>query len=446
MSTHADPIRRQLGIGPKKVSQLVESLGLSQPTLSRALKGLGEEIVRIEEGRTIHYALRDTRRGIGEIPIYRVSAEGSLRQLGTLIPVRPDGFVMRQWDGKTLHSDSLPWWLFDMRPQGYLGRAYASRHALALALPAQLDQWDDTAALRALLVHGHDAPGNLLLGEAARERFLATDTPPIAHTDKPTAYLQLAEDAARGEIPGSSAGGEQPKFVAYAHTAEGPRHVIVKFTLPDPNPVTERWRDLLLAEHLALDTLNQHGIPAVPTRTMDFGAQRFLEVDRFDRVGALGRRGVFSMKALDAEFVGVGSADWPRIAHALLRQGHISAEAAAGTALLNAYGALIGNTDMHTGNLSFVSEHGRPYQLAPAYDMLPMGFAPKSGGGLPTELPEAKLHASIPPEVWRHASQLARQYLQRLRTEAGFSVAFQPCIDSLAHHLENAERKLQRLD
>ncbi len=46
-----------------------------------------------------------------------------------------------------------------------------------------------------------------------------------------------------------------------------------------------------------------------------------------------------------------------------------------------AFGMLIGNTDMHHGNLSFIiSLHGRPYALAPAYDILPMGFAPKVGG------------------------------------------------------------------
>lgn len=34
------------------------------------------------------------------------------------------------------------------------------------------------------------------------------------------------------------------------------------------------------------------------------------------------------------------------------------------TVRLWAFGMLIGNTDMHHGNLSFISSHGRPYQLA----------------------------------------------------------------------------------
>jgi len=446
VSAHADSIRIQLGRGLQQVRQLVGSLGLSQPTISRAINALGDEIVRIGNGPSIQYALRDTRRSIGEIPVFRVSAEGTIRQLGTLIPVRPDGFVMRQSDGKALHSDSLPWWLYDMRPQGYLGRNYAARHAATLGLPNQLNDWDDAHALRALLVHGFDAIGNLLLGEAARNAFLSSPPGnPIPQSDKQGAYIQFAEDSARGEVPGSSAGGEQPKFVSYVQTPVGPRHVIVKFSLADDNPVTERWRDLLLAEHLALDTLDDEGISAVRTRVMDFGTQRFLEVERFDRVGELGRRGLFSMKALDAEFVGAGAAGWSVIAHSLAKEGHISPESAAGASLLQAFGVLIGNTDMHTGNLSFVSEHGRPYDLAPAYDMLPMGFAPKSGGGIPSTLLDATIHADIPPEVWIRAAQIAKRYLGRLRSEQGFSPSFQPCIDALEQHIEAAAGKIARL-
>lgn len=88
MSAHADSIRIQLGRGPQQVRQLVGSLGLSQPTISRAINALGDEIVRIGSGPSIQYALRDAGRGIGEVPVYRVSAEGTIRQLGVLIPVR----------------------------------------------------------------------------------------------------------------------------------------------------------------------------------------------------------------------------------------------------------------------------------------------------------------------------------------------------------------------
>ena len=79
---------------------------------------------------------------------------------------------MVQADHKSFHSDGLPWWLFDMRPQGYLGRAYASTYASGLGLPANPEQWADADVVRALLAQGHDAIGNLLIGEQARSRFL----------------------------------------------------------------------------------------------------------------------------------------------------------------------------------------------------------------------------------------------------------------------------------
>ena len=446
MSSHADAIRTRLSGGPASARQLAETIGISQPTLSRALTELGDDVVRIGAARSIQYLLRDAARGLPDIPIYRVDAEGRIRQLGTLLPTRPDGFVMYQEDGAALHSDGLPWWLFDMRPQGYLGRAYAACHGAELGLPARLGDWTDTHALRALLAHGHDVVGNLLLGETARDRFLATAIPePIPNQRRAREYARLAQEAARGETPGSSAGGEQPKFTAFAATPDGPRHVIVKFTEAEEGPVTERWRDLLLAEHLALETLREAGIPAAKTCILDHRGQGFLEVERFDRIGTLGRRALISLAALDAEFVGAGNRGWPPIARRLAADGQIRREAADGADLLWAFGTLIGNSDMHGGNLSFVSEHGRPYDIAPAYDMTPMAFSPRSGGGLPDALPEAAIHATVANQTWRHAEALARTFLSRITAEIRFSHRFGPCIAALEHHIETASAKIDRL-
>ncbi len=447
MTLHADYIRMQLSGGPRSSAQLREKLSISQPTMSRALAELGGEIVRFGAARSIHYTLRDNTRRLPDIPIYRVNAEGSIRQLGTLIPVRPDGFVMRQEEGTTLHSDGLPWWLFDMRPQGYLGRAYVARHGAELGLPDRLKDWTDTHALRALLMHGHDIVGNILLGENAKDRFLATPMPePISLSRKTEEYARLALEAARGETPGSSAGGEQPKFTAYATTPDGERHVIVKFSELEDGPVSERWRDLLLAENLALETLREEGILAAKTQIIDHGGQRFLEVERFDRIGSLGRRALHSLSALDAEFAGLGTGGWPVITRILADDRQIHQEAADSANILWAFGTLIGNSDMHNGNLSFISEQGRPYSIAPAYDMTPMAFAPRSGGGLPDALSEAAIHSSVPNEIWRHAEALARKFLGRVMGASGFSRRFEPCMDALKQHLETAGAKIGRLE
>lgn len=446
MSQNVDSIRMCLFGGSLSARQLTEKIGVSQPTISRALNGLGDEVVRIGTAQSIQYALRDTMRGLPDIPIHRVDAEGRIRQLGTLIPVRPAGFVMRQADGVTVHSDGLPWWLFDMRPQGYLGRAYAACHGAELGLPERLLDWNDTHALRALIVHGHDAIGNLLLGDIARDRFLAAPVPdPITEGQKAGEYARLALESARGGVPGTSAGGEQPKFTAFAMTPEGARHVIVKFSELEAGPVAERWRDLLLAEHFALETLRDADIPAARARVLDFGDQRFLEVERFDRIGNLGRRVLISLAALDAEFVGGRTSDWPSVARRLAAGGQIRPEAADGADLLWAFGTLIGNADMHPGNLSFISEHGRPYDIAPAYDMTPMAFAPRPGGGLPDTVFEATIHAGVANETWRRAEELARAFFARVVAATGFSHRFEPCITALEHHIETASAKIRRL-
>jgi hypothetical protein len=433
--------------GPGSAIQLAEYLNVSQPTISRVLKELGDEVVRIGAARSIQYALRDRTRGLPDLSIYRVDTEGKVRKLGVLIPVRPEGFVMQQEDGITLHSEGLPWWLLDMRPQGYLGRIYAERHGAELGLPERLNHWTDTHTLRALMVHGQDVVGNLLLGDMTRDRFLALPSPmPIGMSEKFDTYAQLATEAAHGDIPGSSAGGEQPKFMAFAETTEGPCHVLVKFTEPEQSPVSERWRDLLLVEHLALSALREAGIPAARTQIIDHhNGQRFLEAERFDRIGLLGRRAVFSLTAMDAEFVGAGSDNWAVLTQRLAADRIIHHEAARVVALLWAFGTLIGNTDMHNGNLSFMSEQGRPYQLAPAYDMTAMGFTPRSGGGLPDSLAEAVISASVSNETWRQAEALARVLLARIRSAKGFSQRFASCIDALESHIEIAGEKIDRL-
>lgn len=148
---------------------------------------------------------------------------------------------MCQEDSVSLHSNGLPWWLFYMRPQGYLGRSYAARYYLELGFPERLNGWDDTHVLRALMAHGHDVVGNLLLGDITRTHFSETASPaPVTEDSLATEYVRLAQKAASSATPGTSAGGEQPKFIVYTHTPDGPRHVIVKFSERENNPVSER--------------------------------------------------------------------------------------------------------------------------------------------------------------------------------------------------------------
>ena len=103
----------------------------------------------------------------------------------------------------------------------------------------------------------------------------------------------------QGAQPGSSAGGEQPKFSA---VVQG-HAVLVKFSPAGDSPSDQRSRDLLVCEHLALHTLAQAGLPAAQTQIVMADGRVFLQSQRFDRT-AKGRIGMVSLQVYDAEYVG----------------------------------------------------------------------------------------------------------------------------------------------
>jgi len=148
-----------------------------------------------------------------------------------------------------------------------------------------------------------------------------------------------------------------------------------------------------------------------------------------------------SLGALDGAFVGNATAPWPVVTAELARQKCISPQAHADAALLYAFGTLIGNTDMHGGNLSFVGDTGRPYALSPAYDMLPMAFSPTSSGLVKDALAAAHVHASVDGPTWRRALERAQDFVSRLHQDARFSANFAPCIQALDAHLDDAAQK-----
>jgi hypothetical protein len=154
---------------------------------------------------------------------------------------------------------------------------------------------------------------------------------------------------------------------------------------------------------------------------------------------------VFSLAALDAEFVGTGGSNWPAVARRLAAAKVIVPQAAESAALLWAFGTLIGNTDMHGGNLSFLSDQGPPCDIAPAYDMSPMGFAPRSGGGLPDALGDAAIDPGVPNGTWREAEALARAFLDRVVVSDSFSRRFEPCTAALERRIDTASARIARL-
>ncbi len=202
-----------------------------------------------------------------------------------------------------------------MRPQGFLGRNFARQHAEMLQIPADPTVWSDDHALHAMSLLGADLPGNLIVGEPACCQWLARlqdarlgrgDAPVPEHAVE-QAYASLAETAMAQGVVGSSAGGEFPKFTAVRQFSDARvQHVLVKFSGSDDSAGTQRWADLLVCEHLASLALPAHlGIAAASSRIRCGGGRTFLEVERFDRHGLLGRSGVASWSSLNAALFGL---------------------------------------------------------------------------------------------------------------------------------------------
>ena len=104
----------------------------------------------------------------------------------------------------------------------------------------------------------------------------------------------------------------------------------------------------------------------------------FLETSRFDRVGSYGRLPLISLTAVDNEYFGYLD-NWVACAERLEEQKMISREDADQIKWLHTFGGLIANTDMHFGNISLIYCRNGTFELAPAYDMLPMFYRPTDG-------------------------------------------------------------------
>lgn len=448
-SAHLEAHLRTTGI--TSAAAIQAALGISQPTLSRAIAALGPAVIRIGRARATHYA---HARSIGlhgsHWPLYRIDAEGRASTHGTLTALHGDAFAYSAqayaelWHAGTRPPGAfpkLPWFLADLRPEGFLGLHYARRHAAELGAPQALDHWRTDHLVAALLVHGEDLPGDFVLGQAMLERVQRArlqPPPAVAAADRGTRYAELAAEAVAGETARPSLGGEFPKFATCVDLGQGRyRHVLVKFTETANTPAKRRWVDLLICEHLAARVLAQQGIAAAASELVVAGERLCLEVERFDRIGAHGRRGAVTLAALDDAFHGHCD-DWPQAAARLARDGWIDAPTLATIRWLHAFGQLIANTDLGFANLSFHVEAGRPLALAPPYDMLPMLYRPAATG----ELVEREFHPPLPaPEdraSWHLAAQLATTFWRTVEADARVSLPFRRIAGANATQIQKA--------
>ena len=428
-------------------SELLAALGVSRATLMRAVRAAGPEVLTIGRARRTSYAARRRLRGSAvPLPVFRVNEEGGSNQVGNLNLAYPDGSVFEFstpsfWplddsmrDG---WFDGLPYFLQDLRPDGFLGRRFARAHAQVLQLSMDPRQWSDDDAIYAISLLGADQSGNFIVGENAFRMWLDQVQQPLAYLQEakvPGAYIERAQRAMQDGDVGSSAAGEFPKFTARRTLHGEPTHVLVKFSGSDNSAGTQRWSDLLVCEHLAAQTLaTVPGLTATQTSVLQAGDRTFLETVRFDRHGGHGRSALCSWAAFNHGWFGLAGRPWTEAAERLRERGLIDRDTAQAITRLWHFGQFIGNNDMHDGNLSFrPSAATNSLILAPAYDMLPMIYAPQRGVELPPVNFVPRLPLPAEREAWQDAAAAADRFWSMAADDARISAEFRAiCVDNL---------------
>jgi hypothetical protein len=425
-------IQEYLKRGPSTSKEIQAETGLSQTAVSRQLRERKDRIIKLRRGRSIAYVMTRSAFGVNDkLPLSIVHPNGNSILIALIRPLIHGGFFVEPATeipslllgerSNGLYED-LPYFLYDLRPQGFLGWRIAKEMAAQSPEFSPDPRWWNTNQIgRYLISNGDDLPGNLKFGEQA---LLRLKQKPIPVSDDE--YPVLADNVMSGVIPASSAGGEQPKFAVFSKSNRC--HVIVKFSPKGENETARRWRDVLLTEYHATAVLHNEGLPAAETRLIENGDRLFLESKRFDRSGEYGRISMVSLQAIDAEYVGFGN-NWHRVIDVLSGKGLVGRQDAHDVKALWCFGKLIHNTDMHLGNLSFAID-GNLFRLLLAYDMCSMGFAPRSGGDIPPFNFVPKNPGSFELDVIMSSMKdIARNFWQRVARDERISEAFKEFID-----------------
>jgi len=430
-------------------AELLAALDVSRATLMRAVRAAGPEVLTIGRARRTSYAARRNLRGsAAPLSVFQVDTQGGSEDVGRLDLAYPDGSVF-QFSTPALWPlddsmrdgwfDGIPYFLQDLRPDGFLGRQFARVHAPVLQLGDDPRQWSDDDALYAISLLGADQSGNFIVGEGALRLWLDQIQRPPECLDEGQvleAYTERAQRAMQGGIVGSSAAGDFPKFTVLRTLNGTPTHVLVKFSGSDDSAGTQRWSDLLICEHLAAQTLaTVPGLSSAQTNVLQAGNRTFLEAVRFDRHGIRGRSALCSWAAVNYGWFGLPGRPWTEGAAKLLERGLIDSNTAHAITQLWHFGQLIGNNDMHDGNLSFrprPSAAGPALSVAPIYDMLPMLYAPQRGVELPPVNFAPRLPLPAERGAWQQAAAAADRFWSRAADDARISVQFRAiCVDNL---------------
>ena len=112
-------------------ADLQRLLGVSQPTVSRALAPLIQsgQVQKVGAARSQRYVLARQVPGVGRtVAVVCVDAQGQPAPFARMVALEGGAFWVDEVDGEHRRHDGLPWFLDDMRPQGFMGRTFAHAH------------------------------------------------------------------------------------------------------------------------------------------------------------------------------------------------------------------------------------------------------------------------------------------------------------------------------
>jgi HipA-like C-terminal domain len=390
---------------PLTAAQLRAATDKSQPSISLAIQALGDQVCKIGAARNTRYAMFKDMLGLPATqPLFWTEASGQETMLGDISYLQGYQFLLNLADHQAVTpANALPWYLQPLKPQGFLGRQLLRGRP---DLPQNPEQLSMVQVLSLMATRRADPPGAITVGiRPAGSNNFSSDSEATSHLD----FLESLASADSQTLPlKSSAGGEQPKFTL-TRLGGDIVHELVKFSPPHGTPFGERWKALLKLEHLALRLLQQRGIEAAITHFYHGEKRFFLSSQRFDRIGAHGKRHVVAISALHDEFTPGALQNWVHTAQGLHAKKLITQEELRTIATLHAFGHYIGNTDMHFGNLSFfVDDVITPkISLAPVYDMLPMMWKPDIHQG---SLSDSPVRQQFMPAGFAAEQEQARQW------------------------------------